>query len=489
MVKTEDQAAVLSAETSALPSATTGHELRQTLDASAPVGDPVNYPINEATPGPAATLLRHAIAFDPTEPAASLSALPETCGIFALFAEDPRAEPYLAKTSNLKRRLQRFLRPAPTQGRRLQLAGRIRRIEYTETGSDFASDFTFYEAATVLEAVQAGGGGDRSAEKRLRLRPAAFLKLGMDNPFPRAVISTKVNRVSAPKAQPVGPFPSKAAAERYLEEVLNLFLLRRCVENLDPHPSHPGCAYSEMKKCLAPCYQGCTPERYHQEAEAVEQFLLTRGKSLLDQVDRKRNEASEQLEFEQAAALHQRYLKVEAVAAQMPEAARSLDSLTGIILQPGSSPDQVDLFGLERGGLSGPVAYSTIGMRLHNELSGSSSLYTQPMALQAVPLAEEGAAPLISKELPRDMLEARLDEVLQQLADTEPVPAKGLQAHLSLFTRWFYRPQMRRIGEVLFVDANGQMPKRALLRAISRVAAAVQFGAGAPGQKAAQWHA
>ncbi len=479
LMKTEEQLALILADASVVPDDTSAAGVQP--DSSAAV-----FP---STNEPDAILLQRAVAFDPANSAASLSGLPEGCGVFALFAEDPKAEPYLAKSSNLKRRLQRFLRPAPTQTRRLQLAGRIRRIEYTQTGSDFASDLAFYEAATALESMYAGGNGDRSGEKRLRLRPAAFLKLGMDNPFPRAVISTRVSRASALKAQPVGPFPSKAAAERYLEEVLNLFLLRRCIENLDPHPDHPGCAYSEMKKCLAPCYQGCTPERYQEEANAVEQFLVTRGKSLLEEVDRERQEASEQLEFEQAAALHQRFLKVEAVAAQMPDAARALDTLTGIILQPGSSPDQVDVFGLERGALSGPVAYSTIGMRLHNELSGSSSLYTQPMALQAVPLAEDGATPVVAKEVPRDMLEARLDEVLLKLAAHAETSAKRLQAHLSLFARWFYRPQTRRRGEVLFIDANGELPKRAVLRAISRVAAAAQFGAGAPGQKAAQWHA
>jgi hypothetical protein len=240
----------------------------------------------------------------------------------------------------------------------------------------------------------------------------------MDNAFPRALITTRIGRSASAKSQPVGPFPSKAAAERYLEEVLNLFLLRRCLENLDPDPSHPGCAYSEMKKCLAPCYKGCTPERYQQEAEDVEQFLVTRGQSLLERVDRDRREASERLEFEQAAALHQRYLKIEAVAAQMPEAARALNALNGMIVQPGSAPDHVDLFSLERGALSGPVSYSTIGMRLHNELSGSSSLYTQPMALQAVPLAEDGTTAVMAKELPRDMLEARLDDALQVFAGT-----------------------------------------------------------------------
>jgi hypothetical protein len=437
----------------------------------------------------APVLLAAAVAFDSAQPADALSHLPETCGVFALFAEDPRSEPYLAKTSNLKRRLQRFLRPSPTQTRRLQLAERIRRIEFTETGSDFASDLAFYVAAAAIE--KDFGGQGRSAEKRLRLRPAAFLKVGVENRFPRAMVSTKLGRSASSGFQPVGPFPSKAFAERYLEEVLNLFLLRRCIENLDPNPGHPGCAYSEMKKCLAPCYGGCTEERYQEEAKAVGDFLLTRGASLLKQVDEERRAASEQLEFEQAAVLHQRYLKIEAVIAQMPEAARALGQLSGVILQPGASPDNVDLFGLTRGVLSGPAAYSTIGMRLHNELSGSSSLYTQPMALEPVPLVDgafSGGASQV-KEVSRDMLEVRLDASLKQLEIRGAPAAKTLENHISLFARWFYRSQTRRIGEVIFVDSMGQVPRRAVLRAISRIAAAAQFGAGSPEQKASQWHA
>ena len=154
-----------------------GEDRLPLLEAAAP-----DLPSPLGTQAP--TLLAHAVAFDPNDPAASLSTLPESCGLFALFAEDPKSEPYLAKASHLRRRLQRFLRPAPSQTRRLQLAGRIRRIEYTETGSDFASDLAYYEAATAVESIYVPMGISaerttaRSAEKRLRLRPAAFLKLG-----------------------------------------------------------------------------------------------------------------------------------------------------------------------------------------------------------------------------------------------------------------------------------------------------------------------
>ena len=438
-------------------------------------------------------LLAHAVAFDFEDRRKALGSLPERCGVFALFGEDAHAEPYLAKASHIRRRLERFLSPSPAQSRRLQLAERIRRIEFTETGSDFASDLVFYQAAAAIDRLveEAGRRNTRDARTRLRLRPAAFLKVKMENRYPRAVVTTRLSGSVAGAGglkEPVGPFPSKAAAERYLEQVLDLFLLRRCVMNLDPDPAFPGCVYSEMKKCLAPCYRGCTDERYAQEAVAVGEFFRTRGQSLLRMIGEERAAAAESLEFEQAAALHQRYEKVEAVAAQMPEAARPVSELSGVIVQPGSEPDTVDLFLVVRGLLLGPQPYSTLGMRLHNEMSGSSSLYTQPMALMPVPLAEDGATPV--KDASRDVLEARLEAVIASLEAQKTAKDRNVyDDHLSLFARWFYRPQTRRIGEVIFHEGDGELRGRSVIRAISRVAASAQLGSSAAGMKPAKWHA
>ena len=159
-MKTGEQQLIIPAEASfapgSVPQVGAGPDL-----AAVRTSEPAPRSDSDLVPGMAfrsATLLEHAVAFDPADPASSLSTLPEGCGLFALFAEDPKAEPYLAKASHLRRRLQRFLRPAPSQTRRLQLAGRIRRIEYTETGSDFASDLAFYEAATAVEDLPSRDG-------------------------------------------------------------------------------------------------------------------------------------------------------------------------------------------------------------------------------------------------------------------------------------------------------------------------------------------
>jgi hypothetical protein len=38
-----------------------------------------------------------------------------------------------------------------------------------------------------------------------------------------------------------------------MNDSLDFFKMRRCVDDLNPDPKFPGCIYSEMKMCLAPC--------------------------------------------------------------------------------------------------------------------------------------------------------------------------------------------------------------------------------------------
>ncbi len=412
------------------------------------------------------------IAFDQARPA--WESIPTAAGVFALFAEDAHAEPgapgeparrgvepYISRTPNLRRRIRRLLDARPDQTKRLQLAGRVSRIEFARTGSDFESWLRLYDATRTAF-------GDR-VRKRLHLRTPFLLRMTVENAYPRVYVTNHVTKSAMDDLY--GPLPSRAAAEHFLEDMLDLFKLRRCVDNLSPDPAFPGCVYSEMKKCLAPCYQGCSDERYGEEAAAVRAFLHTRGTSLAEALGRERQAASELLEFEKAAELHARLAKAEAVAAEAPEAMRPLSQLNGVVVQAAAESETVALFSLRQGALRGPALFSVAGMRHANEAAGSTSLYAQPVAApEAVPLD----APVVTLAS-RDELEARLDRALAELAPP-PLrrrfgpPALGPTAdYLGLFSRWYYRPQAKRSGEIIFAGDDGSVPAKAVLRAISRV--------------------
>ena len=86
-----------------------------------------------------------------------------------------------------------------------------------------------------------------------------------------------------------------------------------------------------MKMCLAPCFKGCSDEEYEAEVGRVQQYLESGGQSLVREIERRRDEASTNLDFEGAAALHARLEKVKAAGAQLPEIVRRLDELNGLM--------------------------------------------------------------------------------------------------------------------------------------------------------------
>lgn len=452
------------------------------------------------------------ILFDPADPRAALNQLPHAAAVFALYGADAHAEPYIGRTPNLRARLERLLQPSPKHPRRLQLAGRVRRIAWRPTGSEFESLLIQF---SLLEEIY----GEKALE-RMHLRMPAFVRYLGGNPYPRLTVTNRPSLREADWAY--GPFSSRPAAERYAEEALKLFLLRRCTDDLHPDPGHPGCVYSEMKMCLAPCYKGCTDERYGEEATAVESFLSTRGESRLVTLHTQRDQASANLEFESAAAIHAQVQRVEAVRALAAEIVRPLSQLRAVILQASAQSDEVAVFLYQDGRLRGPEAFSTLGMRIQNEQSGSSSLFAQPMMIEPIPeeagtgerepvnrdrgsgiknpaseaapisavhevsghdfgraattpseraLAPEGTA--APSKLARGVLESRLEAALAALAASVVAPSSTLrQGHLALVKRWYYRPEARRTGEIFFPEPEGHWPIKGILRGVGRVAAA-----------------
>jgi excinuclease UvrABC nuclease subunit len=243
-----------------------------------------------------------------------------------------------------------------------------------------------------------------------------------------------------------------------------------------------------MKMCLAPCYKGCSDERYAEESAAVENFFATRGESRLVTLRTQREKAAADLEFETAAAIHAQVQRVEGVRALAAELVRPMSRLRGVVLQPAADPGEVSVFLYEHGSMRGPAAFSTVGMRIQNEQSGSSSLFAQPMAMEPV-VEEQGSGvrdqgseeqgpgtresgTKAAAKAHRTMLEARLEEVLAALSAKQDAPSTtARQGHLALLKRWYYRPEAKRTGEIFFPDDEDHWQIRPILRGVGRVAA------------------
>ncbi|HLX75436.1 MAG TPA: hypothetical protein VKR26_11895, partial [Terriglobales bacterium] len=303
---------------------------------------------------------------------------------------------------------------------------RVSRIEYTLTGSDFESGFLLYQ---LLRAAF-----PQTYSARLRLRPAPVVKLHLENEYPRASITTRLGRLDG-RSLYYGPFSSRAAAEKFANDSLDFFKMRRCVDDLHPDPAFPGCIYSEMKMCLAPCFQGCTDEEYAAEVERVRQYLDSRGQSLARELAAEREQASAGLEFENAAAAHARLEKLTPVLSQVPEIVQRLDRLSGLMIQRAAAENAVALFPVRAGVISGPIAFAV-----------------QPAAEQAAK---------------SQSMESRVQEALAVFPAGGAVSVAERMEHLAILKRWFYRGS--RAGEIFFADPRGALPMRRVVRGIGRV--------------------
>jgi excinuclease UvrABC nuclease subunit len=264
------------------------------------------------------------------------------------------------------------------------------------------------------------------------LRFAPLVKLHLENEYPRASITKRLGRFSG-KSVYYGPFVSRVAAEKFLNDALDFFKMRRCVDDLNPDPAFPGCVYSEMKMCLAPCFKGCTDDEYRSEVVRVEDFLDSRGESLKRQFSSERERASTNLEFEAAAAFHVQLEKLAPVLQQMPEAVRRIDQMRALIVQRSSQPESVALFRVDAGAIAGPVDFPI-----------SSAEHTKSQSM-----------------------EARIQAALAISPCSETDSSVERMEHLAILKRWYYRGS--RVGEIFFADANHELPMRRIVRGIGRV--------------------
>jgi excinuclease ABC subunit C len=392
--------------------------------------------------------------FDPADDEQFFASVPERAGILLIEMREPRAHPHLVRTADLRRAAGRLLSPPEPGLKRLNLREVAARIHYRLTGSKFEQTLALYQHARA-------NFPDRYRDL-LRLRPAALLKVNLRNDYPRCYVT---RRLGADGGFYFGPFASRRAADAFSESFLDLFKIRRCQIKIRRDPSFPGCIYSEMKMCLAPCFAGCTRQEYDAEVGRVLDTLDTAGASLKANVEREREAASEALDFERAAALHKRLEKVSDTLHALPELARRIEDLDAVILQRGVLEKTIAVFPVHAGILGEPCFLDF------------AELSSQPRSVEAI--LRERLKPPNRAESPGPNRSAESESGDPEPATpTEPAVDRraryGLRAappelteHLSLVTRWFYSKP--REGEILY--RADDWPYRRILRACGRLLA------------------
>jgi excinuclease ABC subunit C len=373
--------------------------------------------------------------FDASHDEDFFAALPPVPAVCLIQPRGENAEPLLIRTQDLRKRMQRLLGPPDPTTKRLNLRDLTQKIRYRLTGSKLEQSFTYYQNAKHHLPHR--------YTKVMRLRPPAVLKVTLKNAYPRCIVTRRisVDSTGIPSAGTYyGPFPSRKYALAFAERVLDFFKVRRCQIKIRRDPTFPGCLYSEMKMCLAPCFAGCSKQEYDAEVTRLVQFLDTDGNSLRAAIELEREKASDDLDFERAATIHKRIEKLDDALRGKPDLARRILDLNAVVLQRSAEDQTIAAFAIRGGRFSDPCY---------------------------IRFAEIAGQPRSAEQIFRNYLESNANEA-SPAESAPPAPAASrteLGEHLWLLARWYYSNP--RDGEIFFHEKD--WPYRRILRACSRL--------------------
>jgi len=195
---------------------------------------------------------------------------------------------YVGKARNLSKRVSSYFVRSVSSPKTRAMVSQIANIEITVTHTE--------NEALILE---------NNLIKELRPRYNVLLRDDKSYPYiflsadgyPRLAYHRGPKRA---KGRYFGPYPSAGAVRETLNLLQKLFRIRGCEDSFYSNRSRP-CLQYQIKRCTAPCVGYVTEEAYAEDIRHAVMFLEGRDSQVIDELVKKMEKASADLEFEQAA--------------------------------------------------------------------------------------------------------------------------------------------------------------------------------------------
>ena len=197
---------------------------------------------------------------------------------------------YVGKAKNLRSRVRSYFQTRPFDRKTDALVRQIADLEFIVTDNEVE--------ALILEATLVKQHKPRYNVKLQDDKSYPHLKLTINEPFPKVVITRKIQRDGALY---FGPFLPASLARKTIDLINRTFQLRTCDIEIDGKAPRP-CLEYHIKRCLGPCVKGlCTPEEYQEAVRHVRLLLEGRDTELADTLQGRMVQASEEMHYELAA--------------------------------------------------------------------------------------------------------------------------------------------------------------------------------------------
>lgn len=233
-----------------------------------------------------------------------LKKLPAKPGVYIMHDEADTIL-YVGKAINLHNRVRSYFRKIHGRGPQIEkMVQQIARFEYIVTDSELE--------ALVLEnnLIKENSPKYNTLLKDDKTYP--FIKVTVSEAFPRVQFSREMKK---DKSRYFGPYTSAAAVKDTIELLNKLFKLRTCNRVLprDIGQERP-CLNHHIGQCLAPCQEYISQEEYRGRVDRALEFLGGNYNMILKDLEKKMQDAAEELNFEEAIRYRDLYESVKSVS-------------------------------------------------------------------------------------------------------------------------------------------------------------------------------
>ena len=317
-----------------------------------------------------------------------LKKLPQKPGVYLMHdAQDNII--YVGKAIRLRSRVQSYFREKINRGPQIEkMVTQIARFEYIVTDSELE--------ALVLEnnLIKEHNPKYNTLLKDDKTYP--YIKVTVGEAYPRVQFSRLMKK---DKSKYFGPFTSAAAVKDTIELLNKLFKLRTCNRVLprDCGLERP-CLNYHIGQCMAPCQDYVSREEYRAHVDKALEFLNGNYNMILNDLQKKMEEAAEALEFEEAARYRDLFNSVKQVSQKQKITDSDGEDKDIIALDKDGSDAVVQVFFIREGKMIG---------RDHFYLRIAADATPSQILLNFVKQFYAGT-PFIPKEL---MLQRDIDEI------------------------------------------------------------------------------
>lgn len=176
-----------------------------------------------------------------------------------------------------------------------------------------------------------------------------YIKVTVSEKFPRVL---KTRLITKDGSRYFGPYSDAGAVNDIIELLNNIYVLKRCAARSFPEGYRP-CLNYHINRCRGICTGEVSEQEYREHIQEVIEFLNGRQQPILNYLSAKMNEASEKMEFEEAAVYRDHITAVKTLG-QTQRVSMTSGKDFDIVLPAGEGENMsIALFTVRDGKLSG----------------------------------------------------------------------------------------------------------------------------------------